>query len=564
MAAALVTVLVVAFGVAGAIGLRSRRAAPLPVAMERLPRPTRFVARTDLVGAVADAQRMREADVPEQALWTALAERACGGFDMHRLLVEADRAPRSAALALAQPLAAQAKAIACGRALVDRGGPHRGLYRLDFDDDGHEIQVELMADGTGELPETVPQFRDTPAPGNLVAARCLVDWASDRDAACDGRSRALGRLGEDDAWAIGGLDELRAFGRAYALDVERDEAAFDAFEELAEEMASLPRSTAGLALGFTNLLTVVLDLDVSMHGEPETRALVSAVRDGALAWGMQRPPPDAAGAVRVVVVAKTEAEGAAIAAGWEAYLERLRNELRAREASPDASSGDDALAVARVRAQIARRAIDGAEVVVAGRRVELTAERIVDDAARATLATHHAQAAARAALAAEAIDALVRGALPSDRLVVELGGEAFLRALEVERAVVAGEWPFEPEAWPEVSGFFVPGRGRYGTEYLDTAEVFVYSYPMPRSVLRRVFADVARAKGWQVRRGATANLYELSRGDRRVRVLLGGRSPQTSSTHPSRTFHEGVAPPSPDEARSDDHGPTSSLVLFEQ
>lgn len=545
-----VTILAGAFGVAGAIGLRSRRAAPLPMAAERLPRPTRFVARTDVVGAIADRHRMREADVPDRALWTALAERACGGDDLFRLLVEAQGDPRRAALALAKPPQALARAIACGRALADRGGPHRGLYRLSFEDDERPIEVELLADGAGELPQTVPHFRDTPAPGNLVAARCLVRSSRDRDDPCDDEAPAVGRLAEDDAWAIGDLDALRAFGRAYALDHDRDEETLEAFEDLADEMAAQPRSVAGLAPGFTNQLTVVLDVSVSMHGEPETRALLTAVREGSLAWGMQRPAPDTPGLVRIVVLAHGKTEAATIASAWSAYLERLVRELDAQETPPPAED-DVTRAAEHTRARIARRAVDEAKVVVDNHRVELQTQLRIGDTDRAALAALHDRTAGRAALAAEVIRSVVDRAAPPDALLAELGGEPFARAVEVERAVAAGQWPFEPEAWPEVTGFFVPGRGRYATEYLDTSEVSVYSYPMRRSVLRRVFADVARAKGWQVRRGATSNLYELRRGELRVRVLLGGRSP--SPTRPSRT--DATSSPVVD-------GPTSSLVLF--
>lgn len=552
-AAVAVVVLAATFAVAGVIGLRSRRAAALPLATERLPAPTRFVARTDLVAAIAERHRLRETDVPAQALWTALAERACGGYDLFQLLVDADRQPRAAALALAQPGDAQATAIACGRTLAERGGPHRGLYRLSFEDAGRPLDVELMVDGTGELPPTVPHFRDTPAPGNLVAARCLIPWSGDRDEACDDAARAVGRLGEDDAWAIGELDDLRAFGRAYALDVERPEETFEALDDLAGEMASLPRSMVGLAPGFTNLLTVLVDVDVSMHGEPETRELVAAIRGGSSVWGMQRPSPDAPGPVRIVALAHGEQEAAAIASAWSAYLDRLRTELAARDPKEPHEEDDEiARAADRARAAIGRRAVDAAEVVVSELRVELKTELIVDQAEQAALAAAYDRAAARAALAAGVVAALADRSAPDDATLAELGGEPFVRAVEVERAVAAGQWPFEAQPWPDLPTFFVPGRGRYGTEYLDTSEVSVYSYPMPRSVLRRVFADVARANGWQVRRGATSNLYELSRGDQRVRVLLGGRSPRT------------LTRPSGADAPATAEGPTSSLVLFAQ
>ena len=77
-----------------------------------LPRQTRFVARTDLARAIADREAMRPEDVPNEALWTALAERLCGGYDLHRLLMSAASDAGRAAAASTSITRAPARAAA--------------------------------------------------------------------------------------------------------------------------------------------------------------------------------------------------------------------------------------------------------------------------------------------------------------------------------------------------------------------------------------------------------------------------------------------------------------------
>jgi hypothetical protein len=492
------------------------RPSPLPIAAQHLPVRTHSVARSELAFALAIRDRMRREDVPAQALWARLSAVICGGDDLYDMLFHGRDA--DAARMLAKPGDQLAAPFACGRSVADELGARASLYPVRFAYDAADEEVTLLTFDE-PLPATTTRQRKVDDPLHLTTTRCFVDWEAARLGECPADAPAAGRLASEGAWVVGKLTDVRSFGRASHPTKVPRAAVRRGMERLSNELADYPFVLVGDPKHYLNHLTVALNPGVSVNGEPEERALATAIGAGAEAWAVGQRGDVGAAEVRLILFAAGRKEAADLRDAVEAFVEFVRVRVAGRvKAMGDAPRPDpDYDSVAR---DGARRAFEAASARVEGTRVELVLT--TSEASRGPLDEELDRGREHAKRVAAVIGQVVAGRRVPREMLEAVGGDGLVEAVEERRAVAEGSWPFDPEPWKEVQGFFVPGRGAYGTEYLGTDSVFVFTYPMGRALLRQVFQAVAQGKGWKVEKASTRNTFEAINGGKRVGVLVGG------------------------------------------
>jgi hypothetical protein len=504
----------------------------LPVAHGNLPEKTLFVMRWDLTGGVADLVGMERGDVPDEALWTNLAQTACGGEDLYSKLMTAPQkwGRDWASKALAQDLEEQKKALACGQEMAGELGAKGGVYWLRFGDEDDKKEVEMMSFGVDELPKTTKYFKTTTDPSNVGQTHCLRPWVGDGDDDCTDKSRTLGKLDDSGVWVKGKLEDVKAFGDDYSTDGANSSSKLEALESLASDMSGYQRVATGVAEGYHHRLTVVLDAGASMYKEDAATELKDAVKDGATVWSFGHNGKADASEVKMVIVGKSESAAKDIKKKFTSYLTKLKEKIdeKKKEEKEKAKDKDDKkdddpveeVNYKQAKKAMARRALKKAKVELDGENVVLELKEEPKDKEKKAIEKYFEWRRKHSKYAVKIVQAVMKGEEPSEKDMKKLGGKEFVEMFKKQRALVKGGWPFEPRSFVALSSFKVPGGGKYDSSTIGTKTLHIYTYPISRTQLRKVSNKVFKDAGWSCSSSGDNGADCTSSGDE-VGVLWG-------------------------------------------
>jgi hypothetical protein len=532
--------LLVVGGIIAAVVMFSGGGGALPVAHGNLPEKTLFVMRWDLTGGVADLVGMARDDVPEEALWTDLAEKACGGEDLYSKLMTApfkwgrDRASK----AVAQDPDEQKKALACGQEMAGELGSKGGVYWLRFGDDDDKKEVEMMALGVDELPETTKFFKTTTDPSNIGQTRCLRPWSSDGDGDCGDKARTLGKLDDSTVWVTGKLDDIKEFGSAYSTDGSNASSKLEALESLAKDMSAYQRVATGVAEGYHNRLTLTLGPGVSMYSEDESKELTEAVKEGGSVWALGHNGTADASEVKMIIVGKSESAAKDIKKKLNDFLTKLKekiNEKKDEKKDDDDKKKKDDKPVEEVKYKeakqaMARRALKKAKAKLDGEKVILEITEEPKEGEKKAVEKYFEWRRKHSKYAVKIVQSLMEGKEPKEKDLKKLGGKKFVEMFKQQRALVKGDWPFDAVSWPALSSFKVPGGGKYESTAIGDKTIHIYKYPIGRKVLLKVSKKVLKDAGWKcdIKEGTDSPSADCTKGSAEVGVLWG--EPDDGST----------------------------------
>lgn len=211
--------------------------APLPMSKGMLPKDTTMVARMKI-----DIAQVGGEDLPEEARWSRLASRYCGGDDVFSDLLNADReyARKEVARMLSSDDARDdlQTALKCGKELAGAFPFGGSSYRIKVgehdDKDAYSLSfVEMKVD---EMPDATDRRRGASDPDNMQHAFCRLT-RYDEKKKCDDESFIFAKLDETNLWLEGAQKALDQFGEDVDLEGGHTSNDLDLLEDLAREFS---------------------------------------------------------------------------------------------------------------------------------------------------------------------------------------------------------------------------------------------------------------------------------------------------------------------------------------
>lgn len=371
---------------------RAPVAEPLPFEAARLPPEVTSLHRSE-----------PDAEEPDQARWSRLAAALCGGHDVYAAAIEAAESGDDGRLRrqLAAPPGELARALACGKAFApDPRREHAVGFRTGAD--LHSVSVLRTA--LEAPPPTSDRFRAIAIGAPLEHAACADD--------CQPTSAARARVAGTDRWLYGDLEDVRAFGSE--LDKAKEATHR---QRVVEQLAMALRRHRHVDIGDARLLPsvvvarLVVEPPLMVHLSGEHRALQEALERGLDGYGIGHDGEPDGGRVRVLMLAKSDAEAERVAGLAKAWLAAAVSRLRGEQPplAPRAAEPAEVLAHRQARASAHRRAWRQLAVSRDGRRVALsTTTRLGDDELLA-YAAYLAWRDRQEKQAAELVDSLMAG-----------------------------------------------------------------------------------------------------------------------------------------------------------
>jgi hypothetical protein len=375
-----------------------------PLALEQLPETTFALRHARLVRFLLDEGYLDEADLPEEAVWSAGAAR-CGYRDP--FLEAVTGAPVTEGDAKAN-LSTFQRALACGQALADEVKKGRS-YEVDYTFDGEPSSFALLR----SLPRASwpqPNFPLLPhAPGGAISAACRDgDGATARSCEHGDRSRLLLEV-RGGIVASYAREAPRLLGRLGATkpapaDVKALRELYDAFD--AFEMVDVARADH-CALAIDGPLAQEAHYPTSstalVHALMESGRFCAVGRSG----GVRRN-----GQWRIVVLAKDEANAAQVEAALRQRVVDMATEVRAFEPMPASERAfRDTIRAMRLRAARA------ATIRRQGDRVEMELRTEPTEQDLRALTPYLQERRALAMRAAATVRALAQGTMPAPELL---------------------------------------------------------------------------------------------------------------------------------------------------
>jgi len=212
--------------------------APLPMDKGMLPKDTTMIARLKIEAAKAGTQ-----DLPDEARWSRMAARYCGGEDVFSDFLNADSeySRRSIAQVLSDEdkLEDIKKALECGKEVAGKypfGGSRYNL-KVGEHDDKDAYTVALTEIDVEEMPEGTDKRDGADDPDNMQHAFCILS-SFGKKKKCDEESFIFAKLDKTNLWAEGRQKALDEFGGDVDLEGGHTSSDLDLLEDLAKEFSS--------------------------------------------------------------------------------------------------------------------------------------------------------------------------------------------------------------------------------------------------------------------------------------------------------------------------------------
>ncbi len=259
-----------------------RKPSALPLKMGQLPSDTVEIGFSSISKRfLAERTGLKEADYPDEALWSAYAVTLCGGPDVFRELLST-RVWDEEALAteLGDDKDATRDALRCGKEIAKKIGTNVAGYQVRFKAHKDSHRVMLLGASLKALPDTAKAIRSVADPDHFDGTRCEkkdVDAsraddsdAYDRKSPC--KRSAIGKLEGEDVFVAGDYPGLKAFGDEYSRDGKNKIESADALEKT---LRSLHGDDVRVFLPERDSIEPL----PSIHDEDVTKRLARTVRD---------------------------------------------------------------------------------------------------------------------------------------------------------------------------------------------------------------------------------------------------------------------------------------------
>ncbi len=215
-------------GTAAAVFLPDLLSGPgaLPFEPERLPRGTKVVMKATYGAMIQTQAEIAASLVPEEAVWSELAQEPCDGTDLSTDLMIVSRNPEKAsdwmiehlAEALGPKLTATQLALRCGRDIaratqLDASSP---TWVLMLEADKKTLSVQVIKSEQAKMPDTEPPFDARTFREHKGACKPLMKKGDDgKEVAdkCGDESESVAMA--DKLWFHGQLSHLDEFMRHY-------------------------------------------------------------------------------------------------------------------------------------------------------------------------------------------------------------------------------------------------------------------------------------------------------------------------------------------------------------
>ena len=212
--------------------------APLPMDKGMMPKDTTMVVRLKDSSTTVGGK-----DLPDEAKWSRMASRYCGGEDIFSDFLNADskysRRQIAEVLSNDDKMEDLKKSLECGKEVAGSypfGGSRYSL-KVGEHDDKDAYSVSLTEIALDEMPEGTDRREGADDPDNMQHAFCILSSFSKKDK-CDEESFIFAKLDKTNLWADGRQKALDEFGGDVDLEGGHTSSDLDLLEELAKEFSS--------------------------------------------------------------------------------------------------------------------------------------------------------------------------------------------------------------------------------------------------------------------------------------------------------------------------------------
>jgi hypothetical protein len=374
-----------------------------PLALEQFPDTAFAMRHVRPLRLTLDAAHLDEADLPEEALWSAGAA-LCGYRDLFFEalsgipLTEADAKDN---------LGTFQKSFACGQAVVDEV-KHGKSYEIDYTFHGEPTSFAVIRYKLRDppLPSNFPRLPT--APGGALMAACR-DGDGSTTRACENGERSRLLLGVKGGLVGAYLREtpelLDRLGSPMAVPAE-----VKALRELYDSLETFDSASVARA-EYCSLVTDTALAQESQYPTSSTE-LMHTLMDSSRLCAVARTGSGRKGQWRMVVIAKDEANAKAVETAFRKRVTEMSTEFTAAENIPDsARAARDTMKAMRLRAlRAVPIKVEGDRVVI-----DLSIEPTEEEAK--ALAPYLEERKALARKAAAVVHALKDGQVPSAELL---------------------------------------------------------------------------------------------------------------------------------------------------
>ncbi len=452
----------------GAYFLFFRGGDPFPCPVQNLPEDTSAVRHVPMDYGIAEQLGVAPSELTDQARWSTFAEELCGGNDLFSTLMYAD---------LRGDVESSAKEI--GEALADKKGTQKYLecgkevtksskgegYVVEFGRKDKAKRVTIYLNKMEERPDSAKKLGRWKSKGALTSTGCFLGVGKEE---CDEKhDSGIGRVENTKMWLKGGLDDLAAFGDDYK---ERDKVSKDAekLNELAGKVKSSKITDVGtfdsIQFDFghlvrANLRSRVWDPDLkSCSKEPEEKEdpdkaekRAKKLKEIEPQWARGSTLKKYAGVHEVYYRVDKEDDAKDIQDIVERAIKKERAKIKPTKECEDneaakekESKGDEKedkkrepkksyKAYQKAVVAMGRRALEEAEISQDGKWIKVRFEAKPTDDEKSAIEAFMSEQKEKLEPASKVIDALLNGEKPEKDLLKQLGGSAFVEAVEKAR-----------------------------------------------------------------------------------------------------------------------------------
>lgn len=452
----------------GAYFLFFRGADPFPCPVQNLPEDTSAVLHIPIDYGLASQLGVAPGDLPDQARWSSATEDLCGGPDFFASLMAADLRGdvESSAKTIGEAIADKKetqKLLECGKEVAKSSKGE--LYFVEFGRKDKAKRVAIFLNKMEERPDSAKKLGRWKAKGALTSTGCFLSVGKEE---CDEKhDNGIGRVEETNMWLKGGLDDLAAFGDDFK---KRDKISKDAekLNELGSKVKGSKITQVGtfdsIQFDFGHLLSAnlrsrVWDPDLkSCSKEPEEKEdsekaekRAKKLKEIEPQWAYGSALKKNAGAFEVYYRVDKEDDAKDIQDIVERAIKKERAKIKPTKECEDneaakekESKGDEKddkkrepkksyKAYQKAVMAIGRRALEEAEISQDGRWIKVRFEAKPSDDEKSAIDTFMGEQKDKLDPASKVIDALLNGEKPEKDLLKQLGGSAFVEAVEKAR-----------------------------------------------------------------------------------------------------------------------------------
>jgi hypothetical protein len=424
-----------------AAGLHRWRRSPEPQSLDAHPWPrgATSVLRTPLVESLGGGE-LDDSNVPDEAVWSYLAERMCGGYDVYGAAMEVAQRWRSLPRLqryLAAPPREMREALACGKELADQLHGVRTTVRIDAPA-WHELQ--LIASRAAP-PRAASSLRSIGGLKGLHHAGCSIPWTA-AGAECSPDARAVARLPDSDRWIFGSLDGLRAFSSVQGSG-ELNPFVSRIVSQLAQSLRDWP--TVDLWLTAQAIFPpddLLVSRRVSSRASQDLEALGDHLRWDVHAAASARRRQGTVTETRIELVAKGEPEAQRLTAEINAYRNAVLTALAKDRRDFTSETGPREHAdYLHALSEAGARGWKEATIVRDGLHIIFSASTVIPEAERAPWQRYRSWRRVHALAAARIVNGLLHERPPSASDLVQLRGDALVAGvLQGYKPFFAGDW----------------------------------------------------------------------------------------------------------------------------